>query len=591
MAFVVGEVELSPSSLTKLAGQTKQLIPTSGTRYVLLDSSRDSNFLSSNTINNPDGTHDGGLGIVDNPLFFYTSALDPKSGRSREYPNKFLWIGTPIGTNDATDKFSIYLADVNKSAFYPGAPAATWLVNPRLILHVSQAKKDVTSWFDANYPGGAVGGKGINNSGSNKTYGKLLGSNPSYGGDSSDVGDISKMDSLDGQFWPVYDYVDNSVLLYFSIKTPNINTLSIYCYKIADTEFSSPSGSSEFLGGIYATVWRGDGIHTVTSSHRFSLISPDPLVAAGRVKGQQSAVGLYCYGPQDVKTPDHGKFVQGFILNDIHGSPTNWDTPFAISSTGGPDVFGMYNPDKLGSIQAISSGNNHVQGSYACIYNATSDRDIRASSNNVVISAMQIRVCYYQPASAAITFGSQPIITQGQVNAIGHCRPQFTFLPDGLPKVLTAAFTFDGYLDLGYQYFPPEALLPERQKVLGQTYDIFSNGFFIPTYGKKKARLIMNQGVLSGVNASADPQNIQTVAQVMEAYSLSSTLGQPYDTFNDLGTLIMNTQNSPFGFAGYSDFGKILDLWFEQIDAPFLLVKPLGAGKGTYVWGIVNLED
>ena len=591
MAFVVGEVELSPSSLSKIASQTKQLIPTSGTRYVLLDSSRDSDFLNSASITNPDGSHDGGLGIVDNPLFFYTSATDPKGGGPRQYPNKFLWIGTPKGTNDATDTFSIYVADVNKTTFYPGAPASAWLVNPRLVLHISQAKKDVINWFDSNYPGGAISGKGIYNSGSNNTYGKLLGSNPAYGGVSSDVGDVSKMDSLDGQFWPLYDYVDNTVLLYFSIKTPNINTLSIYCYKISDTEFSSPATTSEFLGGIYGTNWRADGVHTVTSSHRFSLISPDPLVAAGRTKGQQSAVGFYCFGPADVKTPDHGKYVQGFILSDIHGSPLNWNTPFSISATGGPDVFGMYNPDKLGSIQAISSGNNHVQGSYACIYNATSDRDIRASSNAVVISAMQIRVCYYQPASAAITFGSQPIISQGQVNAIGHCRPQFTFLPDGLPKVLTAAFTFDGYLDLGYQYFPNDVLLPENQKILGQTYDWFPNGFFIPTYGKKKVRLIMNQGVLSGVNSSPDPKNIQTVAQIMEVYSLSSTLPQPYSTFNDLGTLVLNMQNSPFNFAGYPDFGKIVDLWLEQIDAPFLLVKPLGSGKGTYVFGIVNLED
>jgi hypothetical protein len=56
--------------------------------------------------------------------------------------------------------------------------------------------------------------------------------------------------SIDGQFWPIYDYVDNSILLYFSIKTPNPNTQSIYCYKTTDTEIRSPLTSSQFLGGL-----------------------------------------------------------------------------------------------------------------------------------------------------------------------------------------------------------------------------------------------------------------------------------------------------------------------------------------------------
>lgn len=596
MAFVVGEVDLSPSSISRLSTQTKQLIPTSGTRYVLLDSVRDAAFLSSSSIANPDGSHDGGLGIVDNGIFVYTSAIDPTSSSSRQYRNKFFWIGSPQGTNDATDNFSIYVADVNAAGFYPGAPAAAWLVNPRLALHVSQAKTDIIDWFDSNYPGGASNGKGNGNSGSNSSYGTLAGSASIFGGQPSNPGDISGMNSLDGQFWPIYDYVDNTILLYFSVKTPNCNTMSIYCYKIKDTEFSSAAGSSQFLGGVFSNSWRG-GSFGVTSSHRFSLISPDPLVAQGRVKGQQSAVGFYSFGTFDGKTPDHGRYLVGFLLSDVHGSPLNWSSPYQISPSGGLDSFGLYNVDKLGSIQAIPSGNNHVQASYALIYNATSDRDIRASSLGVVISAMQIRVAYYQPGTGALTFGSTPIIPQGQIDQIGHCRPQFTFLPDGLPKVLTAAFTFDQYLNIGYQYFTNDVLSPDRQRTLSQTYDYFTLPLNVPTYGKRKARFLLNMGSTEPSsftpvnNASPDPQNMKTVAQIAESYSWSSSVQQGINMFNDAGTLLLHTQNSPYDYNGNLDFGKILDVRMENVDAPFLRLNPLGAGSGTYLYGVVQLED
>jgi hypothetical protein len=577
---VIGEVELSPTTISRLAS------PPNGVRYVLLDPQRDSAFLSSSSIVNPDGTHDGGLGVVDNGIFVYTSAVNPATGNAREYPNKFFWIGSPKGTNDSNDAFSIYVADVNSSAFYPNAPASAWLLNPRLVLHISQAKQDVINWFDNNYPGGASGGKGSGISGSNNSYGTLARPNPNF---TYAPGDISAMNSIDGQFWPVYDYVDNTVLLYFSIKTPNANTLSIYCYKLNDTEFSSPAGSSQFLGGVYGNFWSGGAI-SVTSSHRFSLVSPDPLVAGGRTLRQQSAVGFYAFGTFDGATPDHARFIQAFILTDIHGSPLDWSSPFQVSNTGGLDSFGIYNVDKLGSIQAVSSGNNHVQGSYACVYNATSDRDVRSTSNAVVISAMQIRVCYYQPASNAITHGAEPIVPQGEINEVGHCRPQFTFLPDGFPKILSAAWTPDQYLNIGYNYFPHDVLAPERQKQLGQSYDSFTNPVTIPTYGKRRVRIIINAGI-PGI-ASPNPQNIQTVAQVMEAYSLSSTFQQSINEFNDLGTLLLNSQNSPYDYNGNQDWSKIFDAWLEDVDAPFLRIKALGnSSAGTYVYGIINLED
>ncbi|MGI0068233.1 MAG: hypothetical protein ACREB9_07490, partial [Thermoplasmata archaeon] len=115
-----------------------------GARFVLLDPVRDAAFLSSQSIKNPSApVNDAGLGVVDNGLFVYTSAYTPGTTTKRPYPIKFFWIGSPAGTTDANDAFSIYMADVLQNAYYAGAPAVVWLVNPRLVLSVGQAKSDI----------------------------------------------------------------------------------------------------------------------------------------------------------------------------------------------------------------------------------------------------------------------------------------------------------------------------------------------------------------------------------------------------------------------------------------------------------------
>ncbi len=340
-----------------------------GGRFILLDPVRDADFLNKPTTDALGNTiPDMGLGVVDNGVFVYTSQT--LNGATRPYPVKFFWLGSPAGTNDANDNFSIFMADVDESAFKPGAPASEWLLNPRLVLSTLQAGKDIINWFDANYPYTSVppsGGVGQEtpNGQSNSTYGTLsTGGSP---GNVSRMASLSTGSSIDGQFWPVYDYVDNSIILYFSIKTPNPNTQSIYCYKTTDTEIRSPLTSSQFLGGVgyIQALYNGP----ITSSHRFSIISPDPLVTTPRVAGQQSAVIFYAYGAFDASTPDHGRWIQASVISDIHTNPVNWNGKITLSAAthgGGVDLSGQYNPDKMGSIFVVPQGNT-TSACYACL--------------------------------------------------------------------------------------------------------------------------------------------------------------------------------------------------------------------------------
>ncbi len=522
-----------------------------GNRFVLLDSIRDSSFLKSNP-NYPDL----GLGIVDNPLFFFTTHYVPGNPTiPRQYPVKLFWLGSPAGTNDMNDVFGINVADVDPENFAPGVapnsnnPASSWLVNPRPVLTAEQAKKDIINWFDANYPGGASGGVGNSNVGSNSQYGTL-------GGLGTVVGNVSGMESLDGQFWPVYDRIDDSILLYFSIKTPNENTLAIYCYKFSDTELSSPATSSEFVGGLSGEGWfgsgtivdgqgfglSGTGAINILSSHRFSVLSRDPLVSFGFAKGQQGAVMLYSFGVFGAGTPDHGAMVAGSIVKDVHGSPLS---PASLSSaattpTLGLDLYGVYPVDKLGSISACQPLDN-VSAGFACVYNAPSERDLRATlGGGVVISAMQLRVCYFHPGAERISFGMNPLRTSQGMEIIGTCRPQFTTYPDGLPKMLYANFSFDQYLNLGYEYFSEDILSPKLQDrivTFGMTQPII-----IYSYGKRKARLKLSSPSPTNV---PDPTVRFAPVRIQEYYNVDPN-SKLFNFSSNGGSIVLDQKGNLF---------------------------------------------
>ena len=518
-----------------------------GGRFILLDPVRDADFLNKPTTDALGNTiPDMGLGVVDNGIFFYTSQT--LNGVTRPYPVKFFWLGSPAGTNDANDNFSIFMADVDESAFKPGAPASEWLLNPRLVLSTLQAGKDIINWFDANYPYTSVppsGGVGQEtpNGQSNSTYGTLTtGGNP---GNVSRMASLASGSSIDGQFWPIYDYVDNSIILYFSIKTPNPNTKAIYCYKTTDTEIRTPLTSSQFLGGVYLTQFTSTGATTL-SSHRFSIISPDPLVTTPRVAGQQSAVFFYAYGAFDASTPDHARWIQAGVLSDIHTNPLNWNGNLTLSASehgGGTDVSGQYNPDKLGSIFVVPQGNT-TSACYACLYNATTDRDIRNGSNALVINAMQVRICYFHPVANVVAFGSDPISFASGVGTIGHCRPQFTTYPDGVPKIIYSDFAFDQSLKTVMEYIDPQVLRPEHHRKIYIVEDWFPDPFYFSTFGRKKlfARLFN----VNTSNTQNDPQ-YAPVIQIAEydgnydANGFTAGYGSFLDA-NDVGTLVVGTQ-------------------------------------------------
>jgi len=494
-----------------------------GTRFLMLDSVRDSAFLGTPGSQSTDL----GLGITDNPLFvftsYYTTGMLPGGTTPRPYPIKLFWLGSPLGTNDLTDEFGIFVGDVVPVNFVPGAPPNTggpstsWLVNPRLVLSSAQAKTDITSWFNANYPGGAAAGVGLSNTGTNSTYGTLAGG-------TSAVGNVAGITPIDGQYWPIYDYVDNSILLYFSVKVPNCNTLSLYCYKQKDSEMSTPLGSSQFLGGLFAPAWTTvDTSSTLganlLSSHRFSILSPDPLVSNPRGAGTQGAVFVYAYGVLDGVTSDHGGSITGSVVNDLHGHPlapglalttpaTSGSPPIVAQLSGG----NFYPVDKLGTIFTADSVDAPTPG-YACIFNAPSQTDRRngSATNKVVISAMDLRVLYYNPATAGISFGAEAIRTSLTPEILGTCRGQFTDLPDGKTKILYANFSWDQYLNLAYEYVRPDALSPKRQSKIRL---ITSGAGTLPvtqlyTYSKKKMQVrLVNFG------ASNDPTDLSKTLMI-----------------------------------------------------------------------------
>jgi hypothetical protein len=554
-----------------------------GTRFVMLDSIRDG---TSGFLGTPGGpSTDFGLGVTDNPLFFFTTYYVPGQPTvPRPYPIKLLWIGSPQGdVNYTNEAFNIYVADVVPDNFYPGAapntggPSTSWLVNPRLVLSIEQAVTDITTWFDANYPGGASGGVGNGNSGSNDTYGTLA------GGDSA-VGNVTKIGvpGLEGQFWPIYDTVDDTILLYFSVKTPNCNTLSIYCYKLTDTEFGAPATSSEFLGGLYAPGWTNINTYfssgaTLLSSHRFSILSPDPLAVVPRSSGTQNAVFLYSYGVIDGATADHGRVIAGSIITDVHTSPLS--PGIAVGLEGSPITSQLgaeqfYTADKLGSISAANSVESSTPG-YVCVYNSPLEIDRRSTSaGSVVLSEMALRILYYNPASG-LSLPSEALRVNQTPEALGTCRPQFTDLPDGKTKILYANFSWDQYLNCGYEYLAPDALSPKRQSKIRVSNtllpDTIASTITCYSYGKNKMIVKVLGGGSNNLAAYVNQ------VQIIGAPISDPSNGFGFGSFPFVGSKFIH-QKGAFS-AGFSSIAEtpITEFIIENLDA-YIMIRTVGPG-------------
>jgi hypothetical protein len=476
------------------------------TSFLLLDPVRDAQFLQSGQ------SGDTGLGCVDNPLFVYTTKAMPGNlSAPRKYPVKFFWLGSPNGTTDANDVFSICVADVNTSAFYPGAPASEWLVNPRIVVPFSRAKADIVTWFDTNYPGGGTGGVGSTGTGTNTAYGTL-------DGDNSNVGNVSGFDSIDGQIWPIYDRVDNSWLIYFSCKTPNANTLAIYCYKTTDTDLNNAVTSAQFLGGFAPGVLSTSeqaGNATVMSSHRFSIVSPDPYNWAAYVNasiaGKQTGVMLYAYLAFDTSTADHGANLSGVLIQDLHANPIKPTTSKSITGSS-LDFYGAV-ADKLGNISPILSNSDNGADGYVFLYNSpASPRDVGTINNSVILSAMKLVVGFLEPTTGVVGIGA-PILDAGDsIGEGGYCRAQFTYLPDGIPKLLYAVWTVDQNLVLKMRYIDPQILSPRNTSRILIPAETTASGTItkFPTFGKKYAIMRGYTGANNSVTAQSLWMQVQS---------------------------------------------------------------------------------
>ena len=210
-------------------------LPSQPQVVTLLSPIRDRDYLKS--LVNPTSTvPDAGVGVIDNPFFFvaghYPGGLSTTSApEDRTY---LVWFGSPAGTTDANPKFSIFYAKVHPDQYKPGEPASQWLDPPVLLVSYDQISRDVINWADNVFAaaGYTVSSQGVINVPSNAGY------IPNYGyvyypeALSTITLNFTGTPELK-QLHMIYDMLDDTVLMYFSIIVPNWNpaTKAQYVYK------------------------------------------------------------------------------------------------------------------------------------------------------------------------------------------------------------------------------------------------------------------------------------------------------------------------------------------------------------------------
>ena len=200
----------------------------------LLSPIRDAQYLKS--LQNPTSTApDAGLGVIDNPFFFvpghYPGGLSPTGApEDRTY---LLWFGSPKGTTSENPLFSVFYARVHPERYVPNAPASTWLDPPVLLVSYDQISNDVVNWADnvftaAGYTPSSSGVVNVPNNVYVANYGYVN----YYNAPSTVTLNFTGTPELK-QLHMVYDMLDDTVLMYFSIVVPNWNpaTKAQYVYK------------------------------------------------------------------------------------------------------------------------------------------------------------------------------------------------------------------------------------------------------------------------------------------------------------------------------------------------------------------------
>lgn len=373
--------------------------------YILLDPIRDYSYLTS--LQNPtEYIKDAGVGIVDNVFFLQAGHF--KGGLLSAPPvdlngRTFLcWFGSST-YHEST--FSLFCAKVLKE-YKPGMRASEWLDRPFLVVSYKQISADVINWFNQNYPTG-TSSSGVGNpvtsstSGAVSTYNNLYYvCNSAYGCVSSGPppGNVNGNPTLK-QVHFMHDPLDDTVLIYFSITTPNWNpnTKAIYVYKIpvsflqegvsidsvasnnggltpTTTSTPPPNNNAYFLGGltlddphleeliaqIGSFNWKATSPTAVFSAPQFTIsfdwmkltapygykISngylPALLVAVESpymigINQGASYVGISIppYYP-------HGDAIWAFLLQDVHNNPAHpkvFYTPVNTNMSSSPNSF------------------------------------------------------------------------------------------------------------------------------------------------------------------------------------------------------------------------------------------------------------
>ena len=223
----------------------------------LLSPIRDRDYLKS--LVNPTYTApDAGVGVIDNPFFFVAGhypggLLTPSAPEDRTY---LVWFGSPAGTTNEKPQFSIFYAKVHPDQYKPGAPASQWLDPPVLLVSYDQIFRDVVNWADnvftaAGYTPSSPGV--INVPG---TYVTNYGYTGYVGAPSTITLNFTGTPELK-QLHMIYDMLDDTVLMYFSIIVPNWNpgTKAQYVYKFPVSLLKSQQSINQYaVSGLTPTT-------------------------------------------------------------------------------------------------------------------------------------------------------------------------------------------------------------------------------------------------------------------------------------------------------------------------------------------------
>jgi len=364
----------------------------------LLSPIRDAQYLKS--LQNPTSTApDAGLGVIDNPFFFvaghYPGGLSPTGApEDRTY---LVWFGSPAGTTNEKPLFSVFYAKVHPERYVPNAPASAWLDSPVLLVSYDQISSDVVNWADNVFTaaGYTPSSPGVINVPSNVGYIPNYGY-VNYGGAPSTITlNFTGTPELK-QLHMVYDMLDDTVLMYFSIIVPNWNpgTKAQYVYKfpvsllksqqsinqyavsgLTPTTTSTPPPNNEpyFLGGLKfddtveqtignAGVLAWSGTLQLQSAPQFAIsfdwyklggllgYKPSNGFLPAIYVGNPLYMGFYNY--------PHGDSLIAIAFADIHKNPAQPQTYYQpINTSSGNGIINLI-PENSGSCPSSYGGNS-----------------------------------------------------------------------------------------------------------------------------------------------------------------------------------------------------------------------------------------